>query len=130
MSSADSDSDIDYIGVKIDAAVQPNPVCDVSDSDVDYGCATIGGNATSASLPTVLEQLVHLSDKPADRQIVLAGGSSKSQKRKRQYSFPSKRSEWERVALCAEMRLAKNNRAAERATSSILSHYEKSQTNS
>ena len=79
MSSADSDSDIDYVGVKIAGDVQTDTVCDVSDSDVDYcGCATIGGNATSALLPPALEQLVHLSDKPADRQIVLAGSSSES----------------------------------------------------
>ena len=64
MSSADSDSDIDYVGVKIAGDVQTDTVCDVSDPDVDYcGFATIGGNATSALLPPVLEQLVHLSDK-------------------------------------------------------------------
>ena len=116
MSSADSDSDIDHVGVKIAGDVQTDTVCDDSDSDVDYcGFASIGRNATSALLPPVLEQLVHLSDK--------IGRSSK--KRKRQYSAPSKRSEWEHAALCAVMRLAKKNRAAERATSSILSHYEK-----
>ena len=64
MSSADSDSDIDYVGVKIAGDVQTDTVCDFSDSDVDYcGFATIWGNATSALLPPVPEQLVHLSDK-------------------------------------------------------------------
>ena len=64
MSSTDSDSDIDYVGVKIAGDVQTDTVCDDSDSDVDYcGFAIIGGNATSVLLPPALEQLVHLSDK-------------------------------------------------------------------